>query len=164
MRRLIREMEEKDVEIVRRIYAAGWQDAFRGIVPQEYVSQMDFQHWTPPIGGSYVVEGEDGVAGTVTISAGREAAYQDWGEIISLYVFPERIGQGYGHALFQFAIDTLLGHGYRSLYLTVLEQNTRARKFYERHGFSWNGDCIPLRLAGKELTALRYIRQEMTPV
>ena len=39
-----------------------------------------------------------------------------------------------------------------------LEENRRARDFYERNGFRPNGDSIRQRIGGKELTELRYIR------
>ncbi len=152
----IRKMEERDVEAVRHIYVSGWQDAFRGVVPQEYLDEMDFQRWKPPIRSSYVLETGDGVVGTVAFSAGREEPYRDWGEISSIYVLPRLTGRGYGHELFQFATDSLRSDGYGRLCLTVFERNRRARKFYESHGFSWNGEVIPFEFGGKDLPVLRY--------
>ena len=37
------------------------------------------------------------------------------------------------------------------------EDNLRARSFYEKHGFSWNGERIPNHIGGKELIELRYV-------
>ena len=52
------------------------------------------------------------------------------GEIEKLFVEPVLQNQGVGDALLRYAAETL--HGKR---LQVLEQNVRAIRFYQRHGF-----------------------------
>lgn len=79
------------------------------------------------------------------------------GEIISVYVLPELIGQGYGHILFTFAVEKLLSLGFHKIYLTVFEDNLRARAFYEKHGFAWDGQKLSMEVGGRKLTELRYV-------
>lgn len=38
----------------------------------------------------------------------------------------------------------------------------RARNFYEKHGFLWNGERLPLNVGGKDLIELRYIFSNRT--
>lgn len=51
-------------------------------------------------------------------------------EIEKLFVEPVLQNRGIGDTLFRYAVDTLGGKR-----LLVLEKNTRAIRFYERHGF-----------------------------
>lgn len=51
-----------------------------------------------------------------------------------LFVHPDAIGKGYGRTLLQFAIKN---KGLRKV--DVNEQNQRALKFYQKHGFSLTG-------------------------
>lgn len=48
---------------------------------------------------------------------------------------PEYMGKGYGKQLLAAAVDGLAQLGYRDIFLWVLEENRRARKFYENAGF-----------------------------
>jgi GNAT superfamily N-acetyltransferase len=52
----------------------------------------------------------------------------DW--LLHIYVHPDEIGTGVGHALFEHA-KTLRPDGFQ---LWVFQQNERARRFYEAHG------------------------------
>jgi GNAT superfamily N-acetyltransferase len=52
----------------------------------------------------------------------------DW--LTHLYVHPDEIGKGVGHALFEHA-KTLRPEGFE---FWVFQQNERARRFYEAHG------------------------------
>ena len=48
--------------------------------------------------------------------------------------------------------------GVENVFLWVLEQNQHARRFYERHGFSFEGERGQLVIEGVPLTELRYLR------
>jgi GNAT superfamily N-acetyltransferase len=56
-------------------------------------------------------------------------------ELRRLYVIPDRWGQGLGHRLHDAALQRARRRGAVTAWLTVLEQNNRARRFYERHGW-----------------------------
>ena len=53
-------------------------------------------------------------------------------------------------------INELRIHEYKEVILYVLEENTRARKFYERYGFELYNDDKEVIIGGKKLTAVRY--------
>jgi len=38
-----------------------------------------------------------------------------------------------------------------------LEKNERARRFYEKNGFTWNGDRLEGEEGGRKVTDLRYV-------
>lgn len=52
-----------------------------------------------------------------------------------LYVSKEYHGQGIADGLMDWTIAEARRRGAEELYLTVFTENTRARRFYERHGF-----------------------------
>lgn len=157
MSTLIREMAGEDIEQVRQIYTLGWQNAFRGIVPQTYLDTMNLDDWAPPLTGAYVLTDTKTILGTSSIAPARDSSFGGWGEIISIYVLPHLIGQGYGHLLFTFVKDRLLAQHYNDIYLTVFEDNHLARTFYEKHGFFWNSERLPINVGGKDLVELRYV-------
>lgn len=60
----------------------------------------------------------------------RGVAILSGGRLTHLYVHPEAIGSGIGHALFEH-VKTLRPEGFD---FWVFQQNDRARRFYEAHG------------------------------
>jgi GNAT superfamily N-acetyltransferase len=56
-----------------------------------------------------------------------------------LFVIPEYWGRGIADVLHNAAVETWQSAGTRVVRLEVLEENRRARRFYERHG--WNRDA-----------------------
>jgi GNAT superfamily N-acetyltransferase len=61
------------------------------------------------------------------------------GEIPAIYVDPAVLGTGVGRQLFDAAAANLRGRGFTRATLWVLEANDRARRFYEKAGWSWDG-------------------------
>ena len=50
--------------------------------------------------------------------------------------------------------------GYPGCFLYVLQENDRARRFYEKHGFAWDGHSLEVTLTQDTvLTDLRYCRK-----
>ncbi len=61
------------------------------------------------------------------------------GEVTYLYVHPAMLGRGVGFALMQKALRELERRGCVWAEVAVLEQNARARSFYERLGLRFGG-------------------------
>ena len=57
-------------------------------------------------------------------------------ELVALHSLPESWGTGLGHAMLAEALSRI---GDRPVYLWVFQENHRARRFYEKHGFYWDG-------------------------
>ena len=62
------------------------------------------------------------------------------GWLEGLYVVPELWGTGLAHELHGRAVEVVRSLGSGSCRLWVLEDNTRARRFYERRGWRENGE------------------------
>ena len=61
------------------------------------------------------------------------------GEIRAIYVHPAHWGKGAAEILFRSALKNLYIAGYNSVYLWVLKENGRARRFYEKMGLQASG-------------------------
>ena len=164
-----------------RIHALAWHAAYSGIVPQEYLDreitpdrwipffQTGFQEGTHQ-GLLLLRDGQAvcaGCCGPVRLSAGQDGSicafdstdYAGWGEVISLYTLPGETGRGFGSLLLEEMVRQLKRAGYPGCLLYVLRENSGARRFYERHGFSWDGSQVAIPFPPDHVcTDLRYIR------
>ena len=57
-------------------------------------------------------------------------------EIVAIHTLPESHGTGLGAALLTEALNQI---GSQTVFLWAFEKNARARRFYEKHGFRWDG-------------------------
>jgi GNAT superfamily N-acetyltransferase len=79
----------------------------------------------------YVLDADGEIAGAVAIGHGF---------LRNLYVLPEHQGTGLGSALHDHALERLRDRGCDEAKLWTLEGNHGARRFYERRGWSLNGE------------------------
>ena len=146
------------------LYATAWKAAYRGMIPQEYLDQLSPERWTPLLGQSspdqqdFLLLENGQPAAVSSICAARDPSMQGWGEIISLYVHPDRFRRGYGRALLQHDLRQLAGMGFSRVYLWVLEENLRAQSFYRAMGLSPDGGRSLLTIGGAEIPELRFVR------
>lgn len=57
-------------------------------------------------------------------------------QIVAIHSLPESWGTGLGHAMLTEALRQI---GNQPVYLWAFKANKRARRFYEKHGFRWDG-------------------------
>ncbi|MGE4486137.1 MAG: N-acetyltransferase family protein [Oscillospiraceae bacterium] len=154
-------MRKEEADEISRIYALSWKTAYRGIVPQTYLDGLSEKRWSPLLAEnpsrSYVLLDNGRYIGTASISPARDKKMAGWGEIISLYLLPEHFGKSYGRALLNACISELAQAGFSKIYLWTLENNSRARTFYEKSGFVRDGQKITCEIGGENLTEVRYV-------
>ena len=68
-------------------------------------------------------------------SKSRNPLFSDCAELICIHSLCDNWGQGYGSMMMNHIIDEIKKLGYNSVLLWVFKKNTRARRFYEKHGF-----------------------------
>lgn len=68
-------------------------------------------------------------------SKSRNPQFSDCAELICIHSLSENWGKGYGSMMMNHIIDEIKNSGYNNVLLWVFEKNTRARRFYEKHGF-----------------------------
>ncbi|MBO4998931.1 MAG: GNAT family N-acetyltransferase [Lachnospira sp.] len=158
----IRYMEPTDNRIaISRIYEESWKYAYAGIIPQDYLNSIPERKWVSnldnPDRKTLICIDDNSFIGTSSFGKSRFEKFSDWGEIISIYLLPDYVGQGYGKVLLQATIWELEKLGYKNIFLWVLRDNIRARYFYERFGFLRTDDYLDDNIGGKELQEVRYI-------
>lgn len=147
-------------ESISDIYEQSWRYAYKDIVPQDYLDSIPPGRWAdvPERAGlrtMLCIEGTKPV-GVSTFGESRFEQFSTWGEIVSLYLLPEYMGRGIGRALLDKVTAELRASGYADIFLWVLEENVRARRFYERYGFRQTDDIICTDIGGKSLREVRY--------
>ena len=147
---------------VSSIYEKSWKYAYQGIIPQDYLDSIPEGRWADRItnAGMHSLVMTDGgrIIGTAGFCRSRWEQYPDFGEIVSIYFLPEYIGKGYGTQLLNRCTEELNKLGFSKILLWVLEENTRARAFYERNGFLCPGDCRDDMIGGKKLREVMYTK------
>lgn len=149
-----------NIQEISRIYEQSWKCAYKGIIPQEYLDNISSTNWVGSISrpGRYsLVVLENGkYIGTSSFGKSRITDLPEYGEIISIYLLPEYMGKGYGEKLLNAALDELNKRGYKKIYLWVLEENSRARAFYEKMGFVQSNRFLDDNIGGKQLREIQY--------
>ena len=74
-------------------------------------------------------------------------------EIVAIHSLPESWGTGLGHAMLTYALKEI---GEKPVFLWVFKDNKRARRFYEKHGFRWDGSERVSRFDGA--LEVRYVK------
>lgn len=154
--------QSDDRNAVSRIYEESWKFAYHGIIPQDYLDSIPSGRWAVHLdqGGMYtlVLLEQDEAIGTSSYGASRSADFAGYGEIVSIYLRPEYIGRGYGKKLMDAVIAELVELGYPAVFLWVLEENRRARRFYEKAGFALSEKYLDDTIGGKNLKEVSYCR------
>lgn len=71
-------------------------------------------------------------------------------EIIAIYLLPEFWNSGFGKEILSFSIARAKDFGAKKIFLWVVVENKRARKFYEKNGFVVTGRKKILPIENKE--------------
>ena len=108
------------------------------------------------INSHYVITLDDVIIGFLTISVARDNDLKDsFYELVGLYLNPEYVAKGYGKQAMDWIKKEIKSRGYEKISLWVLEENNRARRFYEKSGFVADGKIKPSGLA--DAREIRYI-------
>ena len=150
-----------DKNKISKIYEDSWRYAYSGIIPQDYLDAIQKGQWSNRLeipGWNTMVCVKDGeYIGTSTFGKSRIEKYKDSGEVISIYLLPEYIGKGYGKKIMDTVMSELRKERFRKVFLWVLEENRRARHFYENYGFKVCEDYMEEKIGGKALMAVQYV-------
>lgn len=166
----VREMGEADIEAVSAIRVRGWQAAYAGIVPPSHLDALTVEddaarrrEWFSRPGREsrdLVAVGEHGPVGWICFgpSRSRLPGAGKPGEVYALYVAPDLIGTGIGRGLLGEAHAAMRDQGFETSALWVLQDNERARRFYERAGYAADGATQDDVYDDVTLCELRYLR------
>ena len=159
----IRDLTDYDDLIqVSRVYEQSWKYAYKNIIPRAYLDSIPEGRWAVNIrkpGMNNLVLTDGGIiVGTCGYCRSRWDKFAEYGEIVSVYLLPEYMGRGYGRELVVTAVSRLKSMGHEKILLWVLEDNMKARQFYEHIGFVNGGEVLDDNIGGKELREIMYIK------
>ena len=131
---VLRAATADDAADVARIWHSGWIDGHTGSVPDALLPERDqasFIERTPKrVDDTTILEVTGGVAGFIMI-------LED--EADQVYLDAAHRGSGLASLLIEEAERQIAAAGYNTAWLAVVAGNARARRFYERSGWTDNG-------------------------
>lgn len=158
---LVRPARREDAAAIADVHVRTWQAAYEHIFGAERLAgigdrrRAQWKEWlADPEQRWQVLVAEEAarVVGFASVGASRDEDGK--GELAAIYVLPEAWGSGAGAALMATALEEL--SGYSSATLWVLEDNPRARRFYEREGWILDGGRRDEEFLGVTVAEVRY--------
>lgn len=141
-----------DVNMLADIHSKSLQSAFKGIVSDEvlhnsfsYARRRKGFHRELSINNpeNMIAFIENHPFGLLTFGDSRYTqGEEDTIELWRIYLIPQYWGMGYAKEMLDWGINEIKALGYKRIILWVLEENVRARKFYEKYGFYHEGKKI----------------------
>lgn len=132
-----------DARDIARVHVRSWRETYAGLLPAPFLAAMNAdvhaRRWRTSLmepGPDDVVllaEGREGIVGYCSAGPSRFRLPGE-AEIATLYVLRRAQGEGLGRRLVQDAARALAAHDARSLVISVLEDNLKARAFYAHLG------------------------------
>jgi ribosomal protein S18 acetylase RimI-like enzyme len=167
----VRRADVADAPSLARIQVDGWRSAYAGIVPDEYLADMDRPErvdvWrdrvsTPDPYATFVAVGEhDAIAGYCTVGVLRTkhgTGDPGAGELMAIYVAPAHYRSGAGRAVHDAGVEHLTQLGFEWAGLWVFTANDGARAFYEACGWTPDGATHEDEILGRMIHETRYTR------
>ena len=139
----IRDIKKEDIPQVVDIQISGWRAAYKGMIDDEYLENMNVEKKIKMREKDYketrfiVAEINNEIVGfcryTDNMEKTPETPEVDC-ELRALYVKPELKHNGIGKKMFQYAVNEFKNIGKTKMVLWCLKDNVLARKFYEKMG------------------------------
>lgn len=155
-------------DILGQVHAQSWQAAYHGLVPEEilveFTPRRRAEIFKSAMADSpieyYLFQMEEAPVGLAMLWASHEAHMPDTvGELYAIYFHPDAWGKGGPKQAMEFCLNRLSQLGFTQVNIWVLENNMRARRFYEKFGFLPDGreKELVLGVALKELCYTKYL-------
>ena len=136
-----------DMKTLAFIQTSSWKKGFENILSEDTLEkytdlekcQMMLEKVYDSKSGNFYIACRDGKpCAELFWREGKEM--DESAEIVALHSIPESWGHGVGKAIMDKATDDIKAKGYKHIYLWVFKENLRARKFYEKFGYSLDGE------------------------
>lgn len=136
-----------DEQALAHIQTESWKAAFQQILSPDVLEKstslalaavMYQRLLENDVGNGYILRVDGEPHCIAWWDASREADMPGYAELICIHSLPERWHMGYGSRMMQQVLADMAAAGYHRAMLWVFAENTAARRFYEKHGFSAN--------------------------
>ena len=163
----VRPAVPEDAYDVARVHVRSWQSAYRGLIAQEYLDSLKPEVWASrytfgrmglQLPSTLVAVDGSTICGLATTGLCRDIDLSNFGELMAIYVDPAYMCTGVGRLLITAARARLRGVGVLGASLWVLHGNVRARRFYERDGWRFDGTRRTVTFRNVTVEEVRYRR------
>jgi ribosomal protein S18 acetylase RimI-like enzyme len=157
----VRRARLEDARAIAQVHAETWREAYEHVFGAERLASVTIDarlaQWERILaaGQSDVfVAADDGIVGFVSTGDSRDADAE--AELFAIYVLPRAWGTGAGSALMRAGIEAMRLRASGDAVLWVLHDNPRARRFYEREGWTLDGERKEDEYLGIRVPEVRY--------
>jgi GNAT superfamily N-acetyltransferase len=163
----LRRAEPGDEYAVATVHVSSWQAAYRGLLPDDYLDQLEptdraalYTFAAVDPGRPYTILAVDDadICGFATAGPCRDADKPDAGQLYAIYVHPDWWNRGVGRTLIGAARHRLIDRGFSEAVLWVLVGNERAERFYRIDGWNPDGNRRLEEVHGITVDEIRYVR------
>ena len=157
----------QDTDAVARLHVRAWQSAYPGLIAQAYLDGLDPAVWAGRydfgrvglrLPSTLVAVDGSAIRGFATTGLCRDEDLSNFGELMAIYVDPGYLNTGVGRLLIAAARERLRHVGVEQAALWVLDGNVRARRFYERDGWRFDGAHRTETFGDEAVGEIRYRR------
>jgi GNAT superfamily N-acetyltransferase len=145
---VVRLATPRDARVVASVYLVSWRAAYQGLLTDdelEVQAQLRASYdWDAAIAQTnriVAVAEDDGIVGVVECEHTPLTGGRPW--LHMLYVIPSAWGTGAATALLDKALAAVDRSRHRTVWLRVVEDQARARRFYERQGWRLDDEMPP---------------------
>lgn len=167
---VVREARPEDAPSIARVHIASWQSAYAHVFPAAALQELgQFEarraaYWRETLeerqarSHTLVAVSNGDVVGFVYGGPGRDGDVdaKRVGELVAIYVLPDFWRSGAGRSLLAAFLERLRSSGFAEAVLWVLEDNPRARHFYEATGWETDGGLKTDEFLGTAVREVRY--------
>lgn len=160
---MIRPATPDDAEAIAGVHVRTWQGAYGHVFPTDELAGISVEaraaSWRQMLRRSsrtHVFEHDGEVVGFASAGPSRDDDGSEVGELYAIYVDPTHWGSGAGRELAAWADDSLRREGFTEATLWVLDDNPRARRFYQAGGWRLDGEIRVGTHLGVETHEVRY--------
>jgi ribosomal protein S18 acetylase RimI-like enzyme len=161
----VRRARLEDARAIAQVHAETWREAYEHVFGAERLASVTtdarLAQWERILAAGqsdvFVVpaaDGADGIVGFVSTGDSRDADAE--AELFAIYVLPGAWGTGAGSALMRAGVEAMRLRASGDAVLWVLDDNPRARRFYEREGWTLDGERKEDEYLGLRVAEVRY--------
>jgi len=150
-----------DAAAIADVHVRTWQAAYGHVFEPERLARIDVSRraagWSRRLADgetAFVAERDGAVVAFASVGPARDL--HGLGELYAIYALPAAWGSDAGPALMRASVGALRAAGYGEAVLWVLEDNPRARRFYEREGWTLDGAAKEDEFLGTRVPEVRY--------
>lgn len=160
----IRKVQHGDENNLAYIKTESWKEAFKDIVPADLLSKCTGIERATAMykrlldenkGNGYILELDGKPHCIAWWDASREKDMPGYAELICIHSLKDNWHKGYGSMMMDRVLGDVKAAGYSKIMLWVFDNNVRAIRFYEKHGFTSSGRKQPAFGAVEEM----YVRE-----